>query len=1622
MGLPSASSNLLLIAQVLVPPILVVAILGPSFLSTWPQYQKSRCATYFRSSLFRQTLPRYLQSTISPFKRALWFAVSLCLILTHAFQALTIRESWVVARSVAAAIVWATLLLFIPVHPPPHLVVRVLVPVQWLISLIPLLSAFHASLKTAFPFSSWSTLLSLPELLNSLFAAVLLVLLLSLPRGSPEVFLEDHELDRKTMVDRHAQALRESGYSSASLEVDASIFSHLMYGWIWPILRKGYRGPMRSSDLMAMPHMLTTFHAKTVLDSLIQEDRGQQEQWLWRALWRLAGWDVIVSIFWGSIGALLAYVGPMLMREILRGINERSRESLADSYLYSVLSLGAVIGKAVSDRVSHGHSRQVGANVKSALVGVIFAKALTRPDSSGHLGRHDESGKSGAKATDVAMNGKIVQMMDTDPKKIAQFTALAMPIFTTPTNILVPCLLLYYLMGWSALIGVSALILAVPLHAWLSSRSTRLQRAISSAKDARLQLMSELMLAIKTIKLFAWEDYWTSRVAEVWSTELKHMRANRVNQILLSLVWTLAPMLHILVSFASFVYIAKRDLTVDIAFTAISLFMMLRSPLAKGELPTSPSSLSHCRSSSLVPLYKVTYLQSRVACSRIQDFLDEPDRIPMQDTARTTAGQRAMAFENATIRWGPSQDARDVWTNTNESLSGSSTTLLDSRAFELSNVNHQFPIGKFSVITGPTGSGKTASLMSLLGEMTTVSGTVYGTLESNPVAYASQTPWLQYMTVKENILFGHDWDSERYEATLDCCCLRPDLDILPDGDGVTLSGGQKARVALARAVYSAAETVLLDDPLAAVDIHVARELVQKCFKGRLLKNRTVVSRQVLRARLMQQVLVTHHIDLLLPAGCVDYVVGMDKGTVEIQGTPESLRDSGDLSWFEAEAQYDREHAASPDWQLGIVPQSHPARELRQISTTSPTKTKSKTLLVKDEGRTYGPVRLQSFVLYLSAAPWWLWGAAVVFLGSRYWLKVWGERSHIRHMTSATPSDADQHSFALVHGVSLPDSEPHVTFYLLIFALLTLGEAGSEVLQAATLLTGTLTAASNLHNDLFASVTTATHRWYDVNPAGRVLNLFADDLNKISNNLGLNLQKAVVCVGSFTTALVLLIVVVRPLLVIPIACFLVGFYYLGIHYLRAARDIRRMASTSRSPVFTGLGEMLDGLAVVRAFRAEDRFLMVSRGMTMLDSGADRTTCEQELYRNQSYIWRTCNRWLALYFEVLGGFFTFGVTIAALQGASAGLTGIAIVSAQAFVSALTTLAHDWTSMEQAFNSVERIHAYLAIPHEIVERDPSHSVPLKWPSTLSKTLVSIRDLSVRYSPELPDVLQQVSFDIMPGERIAVVGRTGSGKSTLAMSLLEFVEPSGGSIVLDGVDIASLGTKELRSSITYIPQDSVIFSGTLRDNLDPFHQYSDNELHDALNQVGLAGTFSLPASRKQSPGPSTPKTTLASPDLTVPSSPTVASYLTPPDSLFLARAADKLGTATPRPVSLETRVAAGGANWSQGQRQLVSMARAILRQSALVIMDEATSAIDFRTDTLLQQAIVNNFKASGLITIAHRLQTVVKYDKILVLDQGKVVEFASPKVLLETAGSYFATMVEQSGQGGDLKSMIYG
>lgn len=1450
-------------------------------------------------------------------------------------------------------------------------------------------------------------------------------------------------------------------------EPTASLFSLATFSWVDGVVWTGYQKTFELADVwnLAMRDkaaaVLTDYRQLKKTTSLIVH------------LLKYFKKDLLIQAAWACFSGVLTFIPTVLLREILRYIEQPDQSPRSNAWLFVTLLFVSGCSSALSDGQALWVGRHTCIRLRAIIIGEIYSKALKRKVGSGGDKTLGESSTKQSKGTSSAYDllnkvfgtrrkrrkdqettskpdtteveadtqvtsGTVINLMAVDSFKIADISAYLHFLWaSTPIQVIMSVALLYQTLGLSSIAGIGMMLLLLPVNMYIANKFAAVQKKILAATDARIHTTNEVLTNIRIIKFFAWEERFMESINEKRTIELRHLRNRYILWASAATIWGGAPILITFLSFAVYTFGEKKDLVPSVAFTALSLFQILRIPLDQ-----LADMVAHVQ-------------ESKVSVGRVEEFLNEEDT---QKYKQLRHGQSVedgpeIGFINGTLTW------------------GSKTAEIEDQhdAFRLMDLNIEFEPGQLNVIAGPTGCGKTSVLMALLGEMTLLEGSVHlpGALSredmrrdpdtglTDSVAYCAQQAWLVNGTVKQNILFASPWDSKRYQQVLQVCALQKDLQILDARDetlvgekGVTLSGGQKQRISLARALYCNAKHVILDDILSAVDSHTAKWIFDQALMGPLMYNRTCI-------------LVTHNISLCLPHA--QYAVILDNGRVTAQGTADKVINSGRIAQdLTKSAPASRAPSRTPSRVASATPSDQPMSMIGMNGTNgsaftngalpnpsatdnfdAPMAEPAEAAVVTNnnafhEGKAEGVVGLGIIAMYLRAmGSWGFWlAAAVVFAGQQLsnvstnvWIRHWADAyvrrdysmdispsvystTHVRGLhgwSSCVGSGCtfSLPSFGYSHQPTFSVSQSDFVdagYYLGVYAILGIIFMAITLLREGILFAGSLQASRKIHSGLMHNVSHAKFRFFDSTPLGQIMNRFSKDIEAVDQEIAPVAVGVIHCLATIITIVILISVITPGFL---IAAFFITIIYalIGRFYINSSRDLKRLESVQRSPLYQQFGETLTGMVTIRAYGDERRFIR------------DNLIAVNTHSRPFIYLW-AANRWLAFRVDVAGALVAFfsGVFVVLSVGKiTPGAAGLALSYAVTFTENVLWFVRLYAETQQNMNSVERIKEYLDVDQEAAPILPDSRPAGDWPS---RGEVEFCNYSTRYRKDYDMVLRNLNFKISPCEKIGVVGRTGAGKSSLALALFRALEAEEGQIIIDGVDISTIGLQDLRENIVMVPQDPTLFSGTIRSNLDPFGLFTDEEIFTALRRVQLLG----PASTN----PTTPATSR-------PGSPTKhMKHLLNGD----AHKRHESGTATPASPTtenknvfrnLQSQVAESGSNLSQGQRQLLCLARALLKQPKVLLMDEATASIDYATDSKVQETI-RELKDNTIITIAHRLKTIVDYDRVVVMGQGQIVEIGSPWDLLRDDGKgtsdehgkrWFREMCEMSG---DLKELEEG
>ncbi|KAI0360038.1 ABC protein [Trametes cingulata] len=1350
----------------------------------------------------------------------------------------------------------------------------------------------------------------------------------------------------------------------------SSIFAVLSYAWINPIMSLGYQRTLQATDLWKMDESREAGLLGAKLDAAWA--RRVQEAKEWNA--RLANGEIKPSVFKRAKWSVQALRGQGTYRERREALENQWREVDGVKQASLVWALNDVFGrdfwfgggfKVIGDSSQlmgpllvkaiinfgkeHAAAFQAGQTPSGIGRGVgmaigLFCITVTasvsqhqffwRSMTTGLLARaalissiYKRGVSLTGKARTTLPNSALVTHISTDVSRVDACAQWFHAVWTAPIQVTICLIILLVQLGPSALAGFSLFLLIIPIQERVMSFQFKVGKRSLKWTDKRAKIILEVLGAMRVVKYFCYEQPFLKRIFEVRHEELKGTRKIQVARSANVAAAYSVPVLAATIAFVTYTATA-HDFDVAIIFSSLSLFQLLRQPLMF--LPRALSATTDAQN-ALARLRKVFEAETTDPADA---FVVDPEH------------KLAVDVRDATFEWEESRAAADAEKNPKKGAAKTEAPKQEANAtaaappFRVKDVNMSVARGTLVAIVGSVGSGKSSLLQGLIGEMRKVKGHVsFG----GRVAYCSQTAWIQNATLRENVLFGQPFDEDRYWKAIEHACLLPDLQVLADGDlteigekGINLSGGQKQRVNIARALYYNADIVIFDDPLSAVDAHVGKALFADAILG------------ALRNRGKTVILVTHALHFL--SQC-DYIYTLENGRIAEQGTYVELMSHGKefarlMQEFggktkeeeEADAEEDITEAAAMT-APGAIDDAKNKSESVQRKGAGTGKLEGR--LIVREKRTTGSVSWRVYGDYLKAARATFTGPLLILC------------------MLAMQGSQIMNNYTLIWWQANTWHRPN-SFYQILYACLGISQALFTFGVGVVMDEMGFFVSQNLHHDSIRNIFYAPMSFFDTTPMGRILSVFGKDIENIDNQLPVSMRLLVLTIASMIGS-VLIITVVEHYFIIAALAIAVGYNYFASFYRASARELKRLDAMLRSLLYAHFAESLSGLPTIRSYGEINRFLRDNEYYVDLEDRA-------------AYLTVTNQRWLAIRLDFLGGLMTFVVAILAVSNAS-GINPAQIGLVLTYTTSLTQLCGMVTrqsaEVENYMSSVERIVQYSRddqIPQEAPHEIPDHKPPPDWPA---RGAIEFKDVVMRYRPGLPFVLKGLSMQVNGGEKIGVVGRTGAGKSTLMLALFRIIELTSGSITIDGIDISKIGLKDLRSKISIIPQDPLLFSGTIRSNLDPFNLYTDAQLWDALHRSFLVDSSKAEDSAAPSDGTHTPT------------------------SRF----------------NLDTVIESEGSNLSVGERSLLSLARALVKDSQVVVLDEATASVDLETDAKIQHTIQTQFRHKTLLCIAHRLRTIISYDRILVMDEGRIAEFDTPMNLFNRPDGIFHGMCERSG-----------
>lgn len=1325
----------------------------------------------------------------------------------------------------------------------------------------------------------------------------------------------------------------------------SNFLSRWLYAWVWDIAVKA-----RSTDIKKLGFALGKTETATFTTDKLEaawareKERHPENPQILNALKSAFGVQYALIGIWKLVWALFTWLSAWwLLKMILVYLQNTASPPTGgpptevEGHIWAVAIFAASFGSSIAIHQLYGQCYRIGVQIKAALTGLIYRKCL-------RLSRI----RGGA--------GEVINLLSTDVGRVVEAVTnfhFLWSAFVEATLILI---LAFYEMGLSAFPALGFVLLLLPVQAIIGRISSRLSTEGTEITTTRVHLMSEILTAIKLIKFYAWEIPFSDRLEEIRAKEMSLIKRNMYLKAFNFMVVFAIPVFVALTCLSVYVFAFNITLTASVSFTVLSVFNTLRYPFLM--LPMAVGSTS----------------AAKIAFARISKFLLGDEIEELQPLEPTDANPTAIHIKDSDFRWdgeekaGPTLDAVDLHVKR----------------------------GQIVAVIGDVGSGKSSLIAALLGQIRQVRGPkleIYGT-----TSYVPQEAWLLNCSLRDNIIFGSPFEREKFDEVIRVCALQRDLTLLVAGEeteiaerGSNLSGGQKQRTSLARAVYNNADTILLDDPLSAVDQAVGRHIFQECFKTHL-KEKTVI-------------LAIHQLQYLPEC---DHVVMMKDGKIAMQGTYDELMAtqpsfseminnhvvSGEDN--EEEIVVEPPQPTSKGKNVGSSPvladediENEKAAvniELNQLSVVD----RSQLSIRKDAGdiseKNISSLIERNQLSVVRDAHGNQSGHDIAEIIRKNELTVHSvpdiepEPSENRPAGQLVQEDKSTEAsknvylkyarvgrgtlitslivsfFFIVHGVRIGSDfwlrlwVPHVggysdSVYVGVYAALTFVFAGGVFARGCFWSAETTNKATILHEKMFDAVMHAPMAFFDTTPLGRILSAFSKHQLNIDDsmpNAGMQaLQYCPLALGAMILIAATVNWVWAP--VIGLAAIGLG---LAVFASRAETKLKAAEATTKPAVISHFTASLEGLFSIRSYHAEERF--------------DRDTLDK-IDENHKYLLAQlmAKSWIALNLDIIASlmiyFCTLLIVLFRTTPQMPSIAGLALSNALQMLVFLQWTVRMVGEVQGQMSSVGQLVYYgNNVDREAPAEIPGAITNPAWPTTGT---IEFKNLVLKYHKFGVAVLKNVSFVINPREKIGIVGRTGSGKSTLLISLLRIVEAHQGQIFIDGLDVSTVGLKDLRTKIAIIPQEPVLFVGTVRTNLDPFNKATDEQIWTALDAVHLG---------------------------------------------------DKIRAF---PNGLTTAVIENGKNFSLGQRQLFCIARAVLSNTKILVLDEATAAIDMATDALIQQAIKDNFADKTVLTIAHRLNTIIESDKILVMDAGKVAEFGEPLKLLDKRDGHFKSLVDQTG-----------
>ncbi|KAL2060532.1 hypothetical protein VTL71DRAFT_9173 [Oculimacula yallundae] len=1331
-----------------------------------------------------------------------------------------------------------------------------------------------------------------------------------------------------------------------SPEYRASLWSKLTFQWVGDLILLGYRRRVELVDLwLVNPNRLVEHMASRLQSSFADRVANGKKRPLAGALYQTFKRDLGVSGISQLVSNLLMILTPFTLRFLIQfatDTSEANRNGTPPPHtgkgigLVATITVMSILQSLGNNQFTY-HGKMVGGQARAALIACIYEKSL-KISGRGRAGgtrtglkfdvknsleveteKHASSGTSWA-------DGKVFSLISVHAQRVDQAAELVHTLWIAPAASVLSIILLIVNLGYSALAGLAVMIFGMfALVVMVKSLSQR-RVLVNNIVDQRVSLTQEILQSMRFVKYFAWENAFLARMDEIRQKENGFLRTLLMIK---DAVFTMAIALPVFASIVAFITfsLTGHELVVAKIFSTFALFNSLRIPL------------------NMLPVAAGQSIEAWVSIGVIQEYLlaeemesgkaVEPDsnyavRVQnadftwevniMADGERAQSSTQSIPATSSSVGQeegielsviSPVETAKppEVSPTTGQSFCASSVTIKATSPFILKEIDLSIFRHELVAVIGGVGSGKSSLLAALANEMRRTAGDV--TLGGS-LAFCPQNAWVQNTSVQNNILFGKEMKPEWYQEVVGACALQADLDQLPRGDstevgerGITLSGGQKQRLNLARAIYSNADIILMDDPLNSVDAHVGKHIFNEAI-CRLLRHKCCI-------------LATHQLHVLVKC---DRVVWMQDGTILANDSFDNLMATNKLFASMMADETNKGGKAPVMYSKEVrVEDTHPA------SVRIPQDPSQADSLMQEEEITANAIPWGLYVFYvrlggslffvLLVTGTLLVLAQGILIATSLWLSYW---------------TANTFQFS-------------TDLYIGVYASLGVAQAVMMFFFSLSLTIYATRASNALLKQALTRISYAPISLFDTTPLGRMMNRFSKDIDAVDSQLS-EAIRMLLLITSTIGSVFILISVYYPYFVLVLVPLVLIFAFLFSYQQASAGEIKSHEAVLRSVVFAKFTEGVSGTACIRAYKAQRQFIHTLRAA--IDN-----------MNSAYYLTFAYQCWLAARLDMIGNtvIFTTGMLVVAARfSISPSTAGLVLSYVLAIVQMFQLSARLLADVSNAMNSTERLHHY-ATAIEQEKTTSTVAVPDSWP--LQGEIV-FSAVDMRYRPNLPPVLKDMDMRVTPGEHIGIVGRTGAGKSSIINVIFRLNEISRGSISIDGLDIANLNLRTLRSRLSIIPQDPTLFRGTIRSNLDLFSEHSDLILWTALRKSNLVA---IPAG-----------------DVTKQSS-----------------------------LHLDSVVEERGLNFSLGQRQLIALARALVRGSRIILCDEATSSVDLKTDQIIQKTMQEAFRGKTLLCIAHRLRTIIGYDRICLMEQGRIAELGTPLILFDQ-GQRFRAMCDES------------